>query len=163
MPTYVSKSVADIKASFPVHSLKQISPVNIDTLMEAIKVINRCARSVPSNCGNYGYLFLSISPEGYATYDPTPPTLPVRPPIAPPYTDAMSDADREACKLDWEVNKMEWENIRNMNQALINLLFEALPDDYKLDLESDFIGQANVTFLQMFDSLLDKYGRIDAK
>jgi len=106
MSTYVSKSVADMKASFQYPILPLIADVNIDTLMDTIKLINRNARSVKSRCGNFGYLFLTMSAEAYRTYEQDP-VLPTAPTDIPIFTSDMDAGERATVKMSWEQNKME--------------------------------------------------------
>ena len=52
---------------------------------------------------------------------------------------------------------MENENIKNMNEALLQLFLATIGENYRKHLQPSFIGRVNRTFQETFASFLQKY------
>ena len=62
--------------------------------------------------------------------------------------------------MQWQAHKAENDNIRNMNEALISLFLATIQPAYKRNLENDLVGVTQQRFWAIFESFLDKYGRV---
>ena len=72
----------------------------------------------------------------------------------------MLAGEREQHKLTWQAHKAENENIQNMNEALAAMFLDAISPTYKKSLDNDLIGRTNTNFWDIFQSFLNKYGKI---
>ena len=155
-------SVKDMIDAFPYEELPKIEgKPTLAKMMVAIKHLVKCARTFDdTTLGPMGMIFLVMSPQQYATYSQIPYVPPVVPGPNPTYPVDADDNQREAIRIAWLNNKKEYDNVRNMNRALIKFFLASMEEAYTTDVESDFVGIANQTFLQLINYYLDTYGRL---
>ena len=160
MASYSPTTVADMLAAFPIRTISPIEgrPV-LKELLRVLKQLCRCARAIKSRLGPLGYLFVPLDLISYQTYTVVPLTLPGPTPDAPIFNDGMNPGEREVARLEWQAHRMENENIKNMNEALLQLFLATIGENYRKHLESSFIGRVNRTFQEIFASFLAKYGK----
>ena len=72
----------------------------------------------------------------------------------------MDATQRERAKLQWQAHKCENDNIKNMNEALLNMFLYGIDPAYKRHLDNDFVGVINGSFWNVFNGFLTKYGKV---
>ena len=72
----------------------------------------------------------------------------------------MDATQCEWAKLQWQAHKCKNDSIKNMNEALLNMFLEGIDPAYKRHLDNDFVGVINGSFLERFQWLSEKYGKV---
>ena len=150
--------VAEIQAAFPIRHLAPIKcRLNLTELLQLLKAICRCSRVIDFCLDPLGYQFVSLTTMNYARFTAialniTPPTL-----DAPTYNGATTVGERDITKLQWLAQKMENDNICNMNEALTTIFLSAIPMKFKSHIETDFVEQLSQFFLNIFNCYITKY------
>ena len=62
----------------------------------------------------------------------------------------MNLGERKVARLKWQAHCMESENIKNVNETLIQLFLATIGEIYKNHLEFSFIGRVNRTTSKNF-------------
>jgi uncharacterized membrane protein YgcG len=164
MVEYSTTSVVEIKAGFPITKIDPpiVGRPNLGELLRVLKQLARCARSLNTGKGSFGFLFLVLKPAAYAVYAGTEPYPVIDPPDhdGPDFPIEANEGERVAARIEWQREKMEYENQRNMNSALTSMFLQAIEEAYKKKIEYDMIGFPNGTFLDFFDTFVNTYGRV---
>ena len=58
----------------------------------------------------------------------------------------MDATQSERAKLQWQAHKYENNNIKNMNESLLNMFLDGIDPAYKRHLDNDFVGVINGSF-----------------
>ena len=157
---YTATSVANMLAVFPAKTITRINgKPTIHSLLGALKVLCRCNQKLPSTLGSRGYLFIALPIDHYQRFTNVPLNLPGPTPELPRFTEKMDATQREQAKLQWQAHKCENDNIKNMNEALLNMFLEGTDPDYKRHLDNNFVGAINSNFWNVFNGFLTKYGK----
>ena len=144
---YTSTSVADMVAAFPEKTITRInSKPTLHSLLSALKVLCRCSQKLPSALGPRGYLFITLPIDHYQRFAYVPINLPGPTPELSQFTENMDATQRKQAKLQWQAHKCENYNIKNMNEALLNMFLEGIDPAYKRHLDNDFVGVINGSF-----------------
>ena len=160
MAFYTPTIVADMLAAFPIHKIDPIDGRSVlKELLSVLKKLYQSAQTVKSRLGPLGYLFVPLDLVSYQIYTGVALNLPGPTPDAPAFTAAMNPGEREIARFEWQANRMENENIKNMNEASIQLFLQKIGENYKKQLESSFIARIDRTFQEIFSSFLKKYGK----
>ena len=156
----VEVSAAEMKAAFPIIALDIINGrPNLYELMRLLKQICRCSQTTKSCLGPLGYLFVALPLVHYQRFTSVPLNLPGPTPNIPNFNNQNS-GEREQTKINWTAHKAENNNISNMNETLCTFFLAAIEPAYKKHLENDMIGRATLPFWTVFETFLQKYGRI---
>ena len=107
----------DMKAAFPIDRLDKVDcEPDIHWFMKAHKQLQECAKTQTSAFSSLGLIFLTCSPQTYATMTTEPYTQVRSPDKIPNLTAGMTDHEREQRKILWQVHQKEIKNI----QTIIN-------------------------------------------
>ena len=154
---YTATSVSDMVAAFPAKTIARInSKPTLHSLLSALKVLCRCIQKLPSALGPRGYLFIALPINHYQKFTNVPLNLPGPTPELLWFTENMDATQREREKLQWQAYKCENDNIKNTNEALLNMFLEGIYPAYKRHLDNNFVGVINGSFLELFQRLSEK-------
>ena len=158
---YNSTSKQDMKADFPIQKIEPISgEPTMEWLMATNKKLVRCAKTQATDHGPLGLIFIVLHPNTYAQMTTMPVGNIMQPPNAPIIRAEMNSAAIEATKLEWSRRKKEWENCKNMNELMIDMLLDGLDQEFKEDLEEQLVIRPNVMYLEILNTLISRHGRI---
>jgi len=129
------------------------------------------ALSVPSTrgTGTLGYVALVIgknaydakaNPTGGNRFNWTDPTHPGTEPKFPAKKDGYTDKEITTIKTRWEYALKEFEQATQVATALKQQLIAAVPDKYLSPLADPEFGYAMLTVFELFQYLMDTYGKI---
>ena len=157
---YTATSVADMVAAFPAKTITRINgKPTLHSLLGAFKVLCRCSQKLPSALGPRGYLFIALPIDHYQRFTNCPLNLPGPTLELPQFTENMDATQREREKLQWQSHKCKNNNIKNMNESLLNMFLDVIDPAYKRHLNNDFVGVINGSFGNVFNGSLTKYGK----
>ena len=163
-------SVTDMKAAFPAPptNLTIVGTPNLHNLVEILIYLARCAQTHKSTISpNMNLLYVAVPPAVYAHYTqemypadmyPYPPL----PPDAPNFQGAADPNDREQIKYLHSLEVKRYQDVQNMNTALIDKFLELLPTAAKIAYEAIRITNPNAVFRECFDWFVNKYGKSEA-
>ena len=124
---YTATSVADMVAAFPAKTITRINgKPSLHSLLSALKVLCQCSQNLSSALGLRGYLFIALPIDHYQRFTNVPFNLPGPTPELLQFTENMDTTQRKRAKLQWQAHKCENENIKNMNEALLNMFLEGI-------------------------------------
>ena len=158
--TYPSTSVADMKARRLTPLTKIEGKPNLSKLLTVRRELTALARQQDTSHGPLGMIYLTLEPHIYSQYTPVPYIAPQPPGDSPNYTPNATDNMRRQQDLMWAKIKMEWENHKNMNDALVSLFLSSIDEGYRTEIQSNLIGIPARTFHDYFAYFLQKYGRV---
>ena len=72
----------------------------------------------------------------------------------------MDATQREQAKLQWQAHKCINDNIKIMNESLLNMFLEEIDLAYKRNLNNGFVGVINGSFWNVFNGFLNKYRKV---
>ena len=158
---YTATSVADMVAAFPAKTITRIyGKPTLHSLLSALKMLCRCRQKLPSALGPRGYLFITLPIDHYQIFTNVPLNLLGPIPELPRCTENMDATQRKRRKLQWQAHKCKNDNIKNMNEALLNMFLEEIYPAYKRHLDNNFVGVINGSFWNVFNGFLTKYGKV---
>ncbi len=160
-------SVTEMKAAFPTppSHLAVISTPNFHDLVEVLIYIARCAQTHKSTISpNMNLLYVAVPPSVYTHYtnEPYPAGLypyPQRPTDAPNFAGTVGGNERENCKIAHAIEMKRYEDVQNMNTALVDVFLSLLPLQARIAYEA-FTSHAQMQFSGMsFNGSLKSTGR----
>ena len=158
---YKSTSKQDMKAAFPIQKTEPITgEPTMEWLMATNKKLVRCAKTQAKDHGPLGLIFIVLHPNTYAQMTSMPVGSIMQPPNALIIRAEMTTAAIEATKMEWSRRKKEWENCKNMNELMIEMLLEGLDQDFKEDLKEQLVIRPHVMYLEVLTTLIERHGRI---
>ena len=147
---YKSTSKQDMKAALLIQNIDPITgEPTMEWLMATNKKLVRCAKTQATDHGPLGLIFIVLHPNTYAQMTTMPVGNIMQPPNAPVIAAEMNAAAIEATKLEWSRRKKEWENCKNMNELMIEMLLEGLDQEFREDLEEDLVIWPHVMYLEI--------------
>ncbi len=163
-------SVTDMKAAFPTPPghLAIISTPNLHDLLEILIYIARCAQTHKSTISpNMNLLYVAVPPSVYAHYTnkPYPAGMypyPPRPTDAPNFAGAVGGNERENRKIAHAIEVKRYEDVQNMNTALVDVFLSLLPPQARIAYEGIRLTRPNAVFRDVFQWFLEKYGETQA-
>jgi hypothetical protein len=155
-------SVDDIVAKFPTKTIPTISgEPDYASISNMVQLMYGNAASLPTSLGGgqHGHVGLIMTPILYATLSDTnyeSPEDPGNDIIAP----AGRAADREHQRHAHKEERRIFENHQNMDDALKAQVIDTIEDTYLNELRNKYTGYLGVSTRDLFDHLLDRYGKI---
>eukprot|EP00586_Coscinodiscus_wailesii_P001561 CAMPEP_0172482082 /NCGR_PEP_ID=MMETSP1066-20121228/8359_1 /TAXON_ID=671091 /ORGANISM="Coscinodiscus wailesii, Strain CCMP2513" /LENGTH=367 /DNA_ID=CAMNT_0013244955 /DNA_START=131 /DNA_END=1234 /DNA_ORIENTATION=+ len=124
--------------------------------------LNANASSIQSTLGDCvnGLLYLTLTPQQYATVSGVPFTVPVHPGPRSVIPENASPAQIAQLKTAYDMMTNVWLEYTNTDKALKQQLLRAVEDIYLRDIKHSMTGYANVSTRRLLGHLYSKYGRI---
>jgi uncharacterized protein (DUF433 family) len=145
-------SVDDIVAKFPTKTIPTISgEPDYASINNMVQLMYGNAASLPTTLGGgqHGHVGLIMTPILYATLSDTDILQP-----------AGRAADREHQWHAHKENHRIYKNHQNMDDALNAQVIDTINDTYLNKLRNKYMGYLGVSTRELFDHLLDRYGKI---
>ena len=156
-------SVDDIVAKFPT---KTISPIQGEpdyaTISQLLQLLYGNAASLPTTLagGQHGHIGLIMTAGLYATLSPTAYEAPPDPGPTPVHANNASVNKREQTTVEHSEARRVFNNHANMDDALKAFVIDSIEDTYLCEMRNKYTGYLGVTTRDLFDHLLDRYGKI---
>ena len=166
MSVYKAQTVAEIieSSELPNNEIKKIhGRPDCHSLVYALSEIADGAVNVSCPYSEYGYLWLVLCDDNFATLTGTNVNPPGRPPEAPTFGIDVPTNRRNELRLEWERNKFQYEEMLNAEKAFIKLLKGAISDEYVKLLGTMFLNQPQRTFRGFFNQCWEKWGSVTAR
>ncbi len=96
----------------------------------------------------------------YATLSPTPYNPPNDPKPTPTHDNAATIRERERTNTAHKEARRIYDNHANMDDALKAQVIDTISDTYLCELRNKYTGYLGITTRDLFDHLLDRYGKI---
>ena len=158
--TYPSMSAAGMKARRMTPITKIEGKPNLSKPLIVRRELTALARQQDTSHGPLGMIYLTPEPHIYSQYTLVPYIAPQPPGDTPNYTPKATDNMRKQQDLMWAKIKMEWENHKNMNDALVSLFLTSIDEAYQTKIQSNLIDIPARTFHDYFAYFIQKYGRV---
>ena len=155
-------SVDDIVAKFPIKTIPTIQgEPDYASISNMVQLMYGNAASLPTTLGGgqHGHVGLIMTPILYTTLSDIPYTYPndPGPDILQPAGRAV---DREQQRQNHKEQRRIYENHQNMEDALKTQVIDTVNDTYLCELRNKYTGYMGVSTRDLFDHLLDRYGKI---
>jgi hypothetical protein len=156
-------SVDDIIAKFPT---KTITPIHGEpdyaSISDMVQTLYGNAASLSTTLGGrqHGHIGLIMTPILYATLSNTPYTQPADPGTTPNHPNNAPAAIREASRVQLKEERRIYDNNQNMDDAIQSQVIDTINDTYLCELRNKYTGYLGVSTRDLFDHLLDRYGKI---
>lgn len=140
----------------------------VDTDHHSLRVLqaelNANAASVASygGSGKHGLLALTVPAQEYLELCQTPFIAPVNPPEEIKYPDPCTDKQRAVLERKHSVEQKVFSRYRDADQALVQQVLLAVPDEKTKALKDPKYGYMNVTCLALLTHLWTNYGTISS-
>ena len=118
-----------------------------------------CIQTIKLCLEPLGYLFVALPLIHYQQYTITPLNLPGPTPAISNFNN-QNTGQRDQTEINWAAHKAKNKNISNMNESLCTIFLQAIDPVYRKYLDNDMIGRTTQHFWTIFNTFLDKYGRI---
>ncbi len=156
-------SVDDIVAKFPTKSIPIINDEpDYATISNMIQLMygNAASLSTSLGGGQHGHVGLIMTPILYATLSADPYTNPADPGPTPNIPNNATATTRENRLLNHTEARRIYDNHQNMDDALKAQVIDTINDTYLCELRNKYTGYLGVSTRDLFDHLLDRYGKI---
>jgi hypothetical protein len=156
-------SVDDIIAKFPNKTIPTIhGEPDYAAISNIVQLMYGNAASLPTTLGGgqHGHVGLIMTPILYTTLSNTPYTLPVDPGPSPIHARNAAGAAIETTRLNHQEEQQIYDNNQNMDDALKTQIIDTINDTYLCELQNKYTGYLGISTRDLFDHLLDHYGKI---
>jgi hypothetical protein len=156
-------SVDDIVAKFPTKNIPIVTgEPDYATISNMVQLMygNAASLSTTLGGGQHGHVGLIMTPVLYATLSVDPYTYPVDPGPTPILPNNTSTTARTNRLLQHTEARRIYDNNQNMDDALKAQVIDTISDTYLCELRNKYTGYLGVSTRDLFDHLLDRYGKI---
>ncbi len=155
-----------MQAVFPTLPKPTLGSPNLFILNNLLQYICKCAQMHKSNISKkMNLLYVTVDPTLYThflsgeAYPTNQYPFPNYIDEVPNFTSCNNDNDCAAAKITHAIALKMWNNVVNMNTALINALLSLIQMAFKILYEQEWMMDPNAVFHQCFDWFVVKYGR----